>query len=488
MKKIAFLLIITLAGFVSKSQTLSLNCESGNRSIEQGNCWAFGSVSYSNLEFRINGFWSMRTNQLTNLSTSACWVKTPWFKPGSGNITMKTRLENASGTSRGIVFTYVPYDANAISSTKEGTGTAFYKYNFATPLDIWVKDITVPIPSAIANSNQAYKIIISFIGSGGFGRAFADDLVIPGTYWSNPSNNCLPQALIVDADNDGVQDSDDAYPNDAARAYNNVFPSSGYSTLMFEDLWPSLGDYDFNDYVVDYKINRVTNAANNVVEIKAEFVSRAAGASRPNGFAFSFDGLSGSRITSVSGNKIFTPNPHTFDANGTEAGQTDAHFVVVSNIFKVLIPQGGGSGGVNTNPTAVRVPNDTTRMTISFNTTTNTTNLSEVTLAKFNPYLIVNQTRGTEIHLADKTPSSLVNSALLGTADDNSNAGSNRFYKTKNNLPWAINVTSSIPYMKETIDFTKGYNNFIDWSVSNGTTNTDWYLNLSNFRDNNNLY
>jgi LruC domain-containing protein len=488
MKKIALLLIITLAGFVSKSQTLSLNCESGNRSIEQGNCWAFGSVSYSNLEFRINGFWSMRTNQLTNLSTSACWVKTPWFKPGSGNITMKTRLENASGTSRGIVFTYVPYDANAISSTKEGTGTAFYTYNFATPLDIWVKDITVPIPSAIANSNQAYKIIISFIGSGGFGRAFADDLVIPGTYWSNPSNNCLPQALIVDADNDGVQDSDDAYPNDAARAYNNVFPSSGYSTLMFEDLWPTLGDYDFNDYVVDYKINRVTNAANNVVEIKAEFVSRAAGASRPNGFAFSFDGLSGSRITSVSGNKIFTPNPHTFDANGTEAGQTDAHFVVVSNIFKVLIPQGGGSGGVNTNPSAVRVPNDTTRMTISFNTTTNTTTLSEVTLAKFNPYLIVNQTRGTEIHLADKAPSSLVNTALLGTADDNSNAGANKFYKNKNNLPWAINVTSSIPYMKETVDFTKGYNKFIDWSGSNGTSNTDWYLNLSNYRDNNNLY
>ena len=124
----------------------------------------------------------------------------------------------------------------------------------------------------------------------------------------------------------------------------------------------------------------------------------------------------------------------------------------------------------------------------TINTLTNTTSLSDVTLAKFNPYLIVNQTRGTEIHLADKAPSSLVNSALLGTADDNSNAGSNRFYKTKNNLPWAINVTSSIPYMKETIDFTKGYNNFIDWSVSNGTTNTDWYLNLSNFRDNNNLY
>jgi len=488
MKKIAILLIISITSLVSKSQTLSLNCESGNRSVEQGNCWAFGAVAYSNLEFRISGFWSMRTNQLTNLSTTACWVKTPWFKPGSGNITMKTRLENASGTSKGIVFTYIPYDVNAVSATKEGTGVVFYTYNFPTPLDIWVKDITVPIPTAIANSNQAYKILISFIGAGGSSRAFADDLSIPGTYWANPSNSCLPQALIVDADNDGVQDSDDAYPSDVTRAYNNVFPAAGYSSLMFEDLWPTLGDYDFNDYVVDYKINRVTNAANKVVEIKAEFVSRAAGASRPNGFAFSFDGLPNSRVVSVSGNRIFSPNPHSFNANGTEAEQTDAHFVVVSNIFKVLPPQGGGTGGVNTISTAVRVPNDTTRMTITLNTTGTTTTLSEVTLAKFNPYLIVNQTRGTEIHLADKLPSALVNASLLGTGDDNTSTVANRFYKTKNNLPWAIDVTSSIPYMKETIDFTSGYSKFIDWSSSNGATNTDWYLNLSNYRNTDNLY
>ncbi len=491
--KIAFAtIVLSTLVFNTKAQTLStITAESGSRAADQANCWSFGTFSPSTTAV-INGTYSYRGNAATSQSLGACWLQAPWCKfPSAGNITLKAKNDGGPGTWRRLVFSYYLYDATKpfgqgdlirFDSVTYGTGFT------PSTLPNTTQNINIPLPSAIIGNNNIFKVMISAIGNGGTGRWILDDVNIPATYWSNPSNSCLPQALIVDADSDGVQDSDDAYPNDAARAYNNVFPASGYSSLMFEDLWPTLGDYDFNDYVVDYKINRVTNAANNVVEIKAEFVSRAAGASRPNGFAFSFDGLSGSRITSVSGNKIFTPNPHTFDANGTEAGQTDAHFVVVSNIFKVLIPQGGGSGGVNTNPTAVRVPNDTTRMTISFNTTTNTTNLSEVTLAKFNPYLIVNQTRGTEIHLADKTPSSLVNSALLGTADDNSNAGSNRFYKTKNNLPWAINVTSSIPYMKETIDFTKGYNNFIDWSVSNGTTNTDWYLNLSNFRDNNNLY
>jgi LruC domain-containing protein len=29
---------------------------------------------------------------------------------------------------------------------------------------------------------------------------------------------------------------------------------ASYGTLAFEDLWPSTGDYDFNDQVVDYDL------------------------------------------------------------------------------------------------------------------------------------------------------------------------------------------------------------------------------------------
>jgi hypothetical protein len=32
-----------------------------------------------------------------------------------------------------------------------------------------------------------------------------------------------------------------------------------YGTLAYEDLWPSKGDYDFNDLVVDYDFNIVKN-------------------------------------------------------------------------------------------------------------------------------------------------------------------------------------------------------------------------------------
>ncbi len=167
MKKILFSLIIVLSMAFSSKAQVTLNFESGNRAIEQGNCWVFGSVSYSNLEFRINGNWSGRTNQLTNPAITASWIKTPWILPGTGNITMKARLENASGINRGVVLSYIPYNPDAPTSHKEGVPTTFATYNFPTPLNIWIQDLTFALPPAIANSQESYKILISFVGQGG---------------------------------------------------------------------------------------------------------------------------------------------------------------------------------------------------------------------------------------------------------------------------------------------------------------------------------
>jgi len=55
---------------------------------------------------------------------------------------------------------------------------------------------------------------------------------------------------LTDSDGDGIQDADDDFPNDPARAFINFFPAAGYGSLAFEDLWPGKGDYDFNDLVV----------------------------------------------------------------------------------------------------------------------------------------------------------------------------------------------------------------------------------------------
>ena len=72
----------------------------------------------------------------------------------------------------------------------------------------------------------------------------------------------------ADTDNDGVIDSQDDYPNDPTAAYSIHTPSdTGWASLAFEDLWPSRGDYDFNDLVIDYRFTEVLNKKNKIVRI-----------------------------------------------------------------------------------------------------------------------------------------------------------------------------------------------------------------------------
>ena len=49
MKKIFYItVLISLVMTTGSMAQVTLNCESGNRAIEQGNCWGFGANSYSN--------------------------------------------------------------------------------------------------------------------------------------------------------------------------------------------------------------------------------------------------------------------------------------------------------------------------------------------------------------------------------------------------------------------------------------------------------
>src|SRR5690606_10531952 len=119
------------------------------------------------------------------------------------------------------------------------------------------------------------------------------------TYSSDPSKKCTPLVPIIDKDGDGVADLEDAYPNDPFKSFNNFFPAKGFATLMFEDLWPGIGDYDFNDLVVDYRINRITDSKNEVVEAVIELNTRAIGAGFKNGFGIEFTGISPNKVQHV---------------------------------------------------------------------------------------------------------------------------------------------------------------------------------------------
>lgn len=498
MKKLILALLVATS-LSSQAQTVQMNFQSGDRNLETANCWGFGAVSFTTVIpasgiIPPNSAWSGRTNQLTSMLQTACWVKSPWMKMGSGNITFQARLDGAPATSRRFEVMYTAYDANATNASKESNYTSIFIYNWPSTASTPFQNYTIPIPAAIAgNTTNVFKIRISFLGTGGTGRAFVDNIVIPGEYWAEPSQSCLPKALIQDADGDGVADSQDAYPNDAVRAYNNFFPTSGFGTYMFEDQWPGKGDYDFNDLVVSARYNHVTNGAGRVVETKVQSVLRATGASFRNGFALQFEGLANNKVVGVTGNRI-TGNVHTIGTNGVESNVANGATVVFFDNAYTLLQHPGQGTGINTTPGSPFVRPDTLNITISYRTNSGAAApggdvlLADVASDKMNPFLIANQVRSAEVHLKDKAPTNLANATKFGTGVDKSIPAQGKYYRTENGLPWGIFVQSSIPYMKEKLDITTGYLKMIDWATSNGRSFTNWFTNEAGNRNANNLY
>lgn len=286
-----------------------------------------------------------------------------------------------------------------------------------------------------------------------------------------------------DSDGDGVTDAQDDYPNDAARAFNSYYPSANdYATYGFEDLWPGQGDYDFNDLVLSFRVKKVLNANNNVVEMFTTMMVRAIGASYDNGFGYQLDDVNASEVSNVTGYSHIKGNI-SLNNNKTESGNTKAVIIAFDSPEGIINRPGGIY--FNTDPTESTGTFDTLEIKVSF---TSPIAQSKVAMNKINPFIYVNQNRGHEVHLADFAPTAKADLTKLGTIEDNSVPSSGRYYRTATNLPFVIEVPSYFAYPKEKVAITSAYSYFASWAQSSGNTYTNWYDNLNGYRNNNNIY
>lgn len=90
---------------------------------------------------------------------------------------------------------------------------------------------------------------------------------------------------------------------------------------------------------------------------------------------------------------------------------------------------------------------------------------------------MVDQTRGREVHLPDFAPTTLANSSLFGTHNDDSDPQSGRYYKTDLNLPWGLHLSGpvSFRYPVEYAEILDAYLDFAGWAQSSGAPNANWY-------------
>lgn len=287
-----------------------------------------------------------------------------------------------------------------------------------------------------------------------------------------------------DSDGDGIPDNVDDYPNNGQLAFDNFFFNEGsFGTLAYEDMWPNIGDYDFNDAVVDYNFNQITNAQNQLVEIQGTLILKAHGAYFHNGFGIElpFDKI---LVESVTGDLSLNNGIVSVDDRNLENNQTKPVVIVWDDAYDVL-PQVGGGVGVNTTPGIPFEVPDTINLSIKL---TQPLNLSEAGIPPYNPFIFVDGQRDVEIHLVDNEPTDLANMAIFDTDSDDSDPAAGRYYRTEGNLPWAINVIEQFEYPNEKAEVTSAYLKFGDWAESDGTLFNDWWKNEPDYRNSDNIY
>ncbi|MCD4793661.1 MAG: LruC domain-containing protein [Bacteroidales bacterium] len=283
-------------------------------------------------------------------------------------------------------------------------------------------------------------------------------------------------ASYEDNDGDGVLDEYDDYPDNPDLAFNNYYNG----TLVFEDLWPISGDYDFNDLVLEYNINQITDNNNDVAKIEFSLIVQAVGANYFNGFGFELP-VSYTSIESVTGSNLGVGYT-SMNSNGTEQGQTNAVIIAFENASDILSSSGML---VNVLEDSEYIIPDTLFITVNLIAPVPT---NELGTPPYNPFLISNGQRGNEIHLPDYEPTDLANTSLFGTGDDFTLENEGIYYKTSNYLPWALNINGTFNWTYENKNIISAYLKFANWAESSGDLYQNWYENISSYRDDSKIY
>jgi LruC domain-containing protein len=283
----------------------------------------------------------------------------------------------------------------------------------------------------------------------------------------------------ADSDNDGICDELDDFPVDSTVCCAQYTPSElGSGSLAFEDLWPSTGDYDFNDLVIGYNYIEMRNTSDELVKIKAKFQVKAVGASYHNGFGFQLN-LNPNDIKSVSGASL-GQGITTADSKGLEVGQSTTTIIAFEDSYDVIDHVGGAY--INTDPNQPVSIGQVVEIIIELNQPLNVSAHPE------NPFIFVDGNRGHEVHLADNPPTDLADITLFGLLRDKSDPNTGRYYKDENNVPWAIDISHNFRYPREKNRVDEGYNFMVNWAMSQGNSYKDWYKDNSGYRNVNKLY
>lgn len=245
---------------------------------------------------------------------------------------------------------------------------------------------------------------------------------------------------------------------------------NGWGTLMFEDLWPAYGDFDFNDFVVNYKIQLYMQNKNKVDAMLIGVRVKAVGGSIPYDLCLAMKGVKGGEIDQI--------EPYN-SKNAPEAelvALNSPNYVKEPAVLKFLnirenANRPAGAAYVNTEE-GYEMPEDRLAEASFMVYFRNSIAIEDVAFDTFDFFLTRDREsdgRRIEIHRGgfEPTPAATADyNALAGQSAYTDRAG--RFYYSNDGLVWAINIPFDIQHAYEKTDFLKAYPQMLEWAQSGG--------------------
>lgn len=251
-----------------------------------------------------------------------------------------------------------------------------------------------------------------------------------------------------------------------------------YGTLMFEDMWPELGDYDFNDFVINYQTQvtwGVTGSnLNSYLNVTISLKLRAMGGSLPYRFCIQLPG----KATTMQGNLIASPTitnnqitDFAFESTTQSIGvefleNTSSPIFALTGLEKLKGPD--GTQFYNTQvgkliPSSEETP--TVVFSFKLSITPNNYNfiLSNFSSSYDFDYFLQNPENGREIHFVGFKPTELYENYETDRKENGKN-----YYCNKDGFVWALKAPVEMGWAVEKQQLLNVYPKFKSWLETGG--------------------
>ncbi|HSG61991.1 MAG TPA: LruC domain-containing protein [Pseudomonadales bacterium] len=250
------------------------------------------------------------------------------------------------------------------------------------------------------------------------------------------------------------------------------YPSStGHYLVGYEDLFPNLGDYDFNDLTVAYRVELGFDLNSQVAYVRGEAILITRGAD------YTHDWHLRMGVTSASGTVTESLYQPTADGHGELVGEVTTRAFNGSQIdlrgfadTKALFPAPAGCKFTNTPECDTFIQGPKYIFNIVFDTPVDPENISP---APFDPYLFVRNTN-YEIHTIGQTLATQRTS--MGYSASGNSGNNQTTFVDGNGFPFAMMLAKPWQPPIEGWSMEVAYPDFVNYVQTSGGQKKDWYL------------